>query len=368
MDLLLAAWLLLCIFHLGIFFFYYMYMRRVAEKYPWNVLINEHYRPTITVIIPTYNEKQVMQAKFENLSKIDYPKDRLNFIVVDSASTDGTPDEVETIIKKYSDLNIKILREPIRLGKSHALNLASQHADSDIVATTDADCLWASDSLKNAVAYMYDRSIGAVSGREVLINPNQSSVTRTESQYRKMFNYIRMGESKIHSTLFFEGALALYKRSLLQRFDESCDDSGTALDLVQRGFRTILVPAVFLNPFPPSWKTKIIVKTRRAQHLIEICYKCLKLNITRRLKLHPLISGINLFLHIFNPFMFLVFMFISILILVKYPILALAIPLTLVIPQLRYSAILYVSNHIILLYALFRELFGKKQFVWEKGR
>jgi cellulose synthase/poly-beta-1,6-N-acetylglucosamine synthase-like glycosyltransferase len=343
-------------------------MRRIAKKREWNLKLNNNYMPSVTVIVATYNEVNVIINRLRNLEELDYPKDKLEVIIVDSASTDGTA----TIVKKYireNKLPFKtlILEENERSGKAKALNQALQSASGNIIATSDADCLWPPDSLKNMVKYLSDPSVAAVCGQEVLINPNESSATRTESQYRGLFNYIRVGESKIHSTIAFEGALALFKRDLLQNFDESCDDSGSALNLVQDGYRTILVPdAFFLNPFPSVWAQKIAKKTRRAQHLIKIWQRCLKLDIRRELKLNPWISRSNVFLYVINPFLFVVFLFTLGLIAVNYPITLLAIPLILVVPKFRYAITLYLTNYLFLLYAILMQISGHEQIIWKK--
>ena len=368
MTLILWIVAILSALHIAVPCTYYAFMKRIAEKRSWNLSLDKNYEPRVTVTVATYNEAHVIVNKVQNLEKLNYPKDKLEVIIVDSASTDGTVD----VIKKHIECNelpfrVLILEQPHRSGKAKALNYALKYASGDLVATSDADCLWAADSLRNAIRYLSDPSVAAICGQEVLINPDRSSATRTESQHRKMFNYIRIGESKIHSTIVFEGALAFYKRNLLKRFDEPCDDSGSALNLVQMGYRTILVPDVFfLNPFSSAWNQKIAKKTRRAQHLIEIWYRCLKLDLKRKLKLHPWISRTNGFLHIVNPFLFLVFMFTLILILVKYPVVILVIPLILLIPKARDSTILYVTNYVFLLYAIFMQAFGKKQVIWKK--
>jgi biofilm PGA synthesis N-glycosyltransferase PgaC len=350
---------------------YYLDMRRKALGKPWKLNLDEGYLPTVTLIVATYNEANTILNKMKNIAELDYPTDKLDVIIVDSASTDGTP----RIMKEYlqSDnppFKIFFLEESQREGKAKALNHALQQASGSIVATSDADCIWTRDSLKKALKYLSDDTIAAVCSQEVLINPNESSATRTESQHRQFFTMIRLGESKKHSTIVFEGALALYKRKLLQRFDESCDDSGSALDLVQQGYRTILVPdAFFLNPFPSKWTAKISKKTRRAQHLVELWWKCFRLSIRRKLKLDPWISAANVFLYLINPFFFALFLGVIALDLVIYPILLLLLlllPIVLIVPKMRDSLVLYLTNHLFLLYAIFMESSGRKQVVWKK--
>jgi|SRR5271157_4529514 len=350
---------------------YYLCMRRKALRGPWNLSLDENYSPAVTLIVATYNEANVILNKMRNITELDYPTDKLEVIIVDSASTDGTP----RIIKEYLKNNKPpfktfLIEEDQREGKAKALNHALQQASGTIVATSDADCIWTRDSLRKAMKYMSDDNIAAVCGQEVLLNPNDSSATRTESQHRNFFNLIRLGESKIDSTIAFEGALALYKRKLLQRFDEDCDDSGSALNLVQLGYRTIMVPdAFFLNPFPSKWSVKISKKTRRAQHLVGLWWKCIKLSIRRKLKLNPWISAANVFLYLINPLLFALFLGTIVLVLMTYPfllLLLLLLPFVAIVPKMRDSLILYLTNYLFLLYAIFVESSGRKQVVWKK--
>lgn len=366
----LIFWILaiLSALHIIIPFTYYVLMEKMAKNRSWNLSSDKSYEPKVTVIVPTYNEANAIVYKVKDLEKLNYPKAKLEVIIVDSASTDGTADVVKNYIgSKKIPFKVLILEQPRRSGKSNALNYALNYASGDLVATSDADCLWDADSIRNAVRYLSDQSVAALCGQEVLTNPNQSSATRTESQYRKLQTNIRIGESKVHSTVIFEGALAFYKRDLLEEFDEPCDDSGSALNLVQKGYRTILVPDVFFrNPFSSEWSQKIRKKTRRAQHLIEIWYRCMKLDVKQKLKLHPWIYRTNIFLHIVNPFLFIAFMTLVILFLVKYPLVILAVPLILLVPKARDSVILHISSHLLLLHAIFMQSMGKKQVVWKK--
>jgi len=349
---------------------YYLFMKRTAEKKPWNLSLNERYEPTVTIIIATYNEAKNILNKLQNIEELDYPKDKLEVIIVDSASTDGTADLAKAHINAAThtiSFRTLILEETERKGKAKALNHALKHASGEIIATSDADCLWPRHSMRYAVKYLSDPQVAAVCGQEALITPDNSSATRTESQYRGLFNYIRVGESKIHSTIVFEGALALYKRGLLKRFDEPCDDSGSALDLVQKGYRTIMVPDIyFLNPISSKWSEKLAKKTRRAQHLVEIWHRCLSLDLKRKLKLNSWISRVNVFLYIINPFLFPVFILTLTLLLIEYPVVILATPLILLIPKGRDLFLLYFTNYLFLLQAIFMEMLGKKQVVWKK--
>jgi len=346
---------------------YYFWMKRLSKKGNWNLALSD-FEPKVTLIVATYNEANIIEDKLNNIRELIYPKDNLEVIVVDSASTDGTAQVVKDYLERNSlPFKTIVIEEDQRRGKSKALNNALQTASGNIVATSDADCIWTPQSFNNALKYLSDKSVAAVCGVEVLTNPEESSAARTELQHRQVFNFIRVGESKLQSTIVFEGALALYKKGLLEKFDEDCDDSGSALNLVQKGFRTIMVPdASFLNASPGGWKIKATKKIRRAQHLVDVWWKCLKLSLRRKSKMNLWISTGNIFLYLFNPFLFPVFMATIVWVFLAWPLTSLTIPVFLLVPKLRDAIMTYLSNYMFLLYAILMQALGRKQIIWKK--
>ena len=80
--------------------------------------------PKVSIIIPTYNEAEIIRFKLANTSRLSYPKDLMEIIVVDSNSNDGTTQIVKDFTQQNPDLNITLIAEQERKGKSHALNTA----------------------------------------------------------------------------------------------------------------------------------------------------------------------------------------------------------------------------------------------------
>ena len=300
---LLYAWFCLGVICLGAPLLYFTYMRRKVSK-PWNLKTDPHYAPSVSIIIPTYNEEKTIQHKLQNLEHLDYPKSSIQVIVVDSASTDSTLEEIKEYGKRNSRLEIVTIKENERRGKSKALNLALQHTRGEIIVVSDADCFWPSKILRQSLPYLANSSIGAVAGQEKLLNPEQSWVTRTEDLYRDQAFKIQLGESKFYSTVHFEGGFGAYRREALDQFDveTGSDDSGTALNLIQKGLRTIVLPeAVFYTFFPPSWKGKLTIKIRRAKQFVRIWCKCLRLMVRGQLALAKRIFAPQAFLLLINP-------------------------------------------------------------------
>ncbi len=343
-------------------------------KKAWGIIRDVDQRPSVSLIIPTYNEASVIERKLKNLQDMDYPRDKLQVMIVDSASTDGTLTACRNWLKK-NDLSfpIKLLSEGQRLGKSHALNTALESADGEIIATSDADSLWDHDALRKAVSFFADPSIGAVTGRERLTNLEKTVHTMSEGIYRDFYYVLRLGESKIDSTLIFQGELSLYRRRALDKFEDKAgysDDTGTVLNIISRGYRCIFVPeAVFHDAAAYSLSGRLLLKSRRAQHLIAGISKALKMKVHRKLALSSKNVAFNFYMHLISPILFIAVVCVGLLVLLSYPILLSLIPiasLLLVLRKPRLLLMLYLTSNLALIIGLTRHLLGRKEHVWRK--
>lgn len=156
--------LALALVHFGFPLAYYFYAKERWLSLPWNVKVDENYRPRVSIVVPTYNEAAHIVERLDNIYAQDYPKSLMEVIVVDSASTDGTVGLVEKWVAGHGGLSVKLIREDVRRGKAYSLNHALERAGGDVVVMADADALWPSNALTKAVEWLSDPSVGAVSG------------------------------------------------------------------------------------------------------------------------------------------------------------------------------------------------------------
>ena len=195
----------------------------------------------------------------------------MEVVVIDSASTDRTPEKVEEWARRNPGLKLVLIREPARRGKAFALNNALRYTNGEVVVVTDADSKWASrDTLSNAVVWLGDPSVGAVTCLKL---PASKGVVGVEEGYREYYNVVRLAESKARSTPIFHGELALFKKKLLEElggFPTSlgADDSHTATRIALMGYRSIAVDNAWCVESVPNneyhkWRI------RRAQHLVQ---------------------------------------------------------------------------------------------------
>lgn len=225
--------------------------------------------PTVSVIIPTYNEASVIRQKLENLAEIDYPSDKLEVMVIDSASTDQTRGIVSRFAEEHRrDLSVTLVEQPVRRGKSEAINEALRRTRSDVIVLTDADVTFSPESVQKLVKYLDRPEIGAVSGIEVPVGTG-SFLTGIEADYRRVYTAIRMAEAQTDSPFMCESELSAYRRSLLEPLRQGvvCDDLELTIDIRSKGFKALYASDVsFLENEAGSLGPKLRHKLRRGMN------------------------------------------------------------------------------------------------------
>ena len=266
----LAVALVLVAVHFGAPLAYYVEAKRWLKR-PWDVKRDLQHTPTITVAIPTYNETKHIEEKLDEIYRQDYLRDKLEIIVVDSASTDGTAEKARRWAAAHPDADVKVVEEPERRGKAAALNAALAMARGEVFVITDADSRWPQrDALKRAVSWLADPAVGAVT---CLKKPAADGPAGVEACYRGHYNVLRLAESKKWATPIFNGELAAYRTELLRKIggfplDIGADDSHTAAKLAAMGYRAVAAEDLWCVEAVPHngyhrWRI------RRAQHLLQ---------------------------------------------------------------------------------------------------
>lgn len=347
----------------------------LSSKKPWKLKIDENYRPMVSILIPVHDEEGIIESKLENVKSVVYPRELMEIVIADDASKDETLIKVENFVKANPELKIRIIKQLTHEGKSAALNKALSSITNDIVIVTDADTTWSPEMLQKALPYLSDSSVGAITCRGVNTNSGQSWVTKAEDTYLNYANLMRLGESKVHSTIKFEGGFCAYRRGVFKEFDRvtGADDSGTALEIVQNNYRTLLVPeVVFYTSFPTKLKGKLSIKVRRATQLLGLWIKCLKLLAANKLRLSKKVAIPEILLFVFLPWVFLSLFVTVVALVVLYPlsltsliILALTGGLILLARNMFFEVVI---DNLILCYALINILRGQRYVAWGRTK
>jgi cellulose synthase/poly-beta-1,6-N-acetylglucosamine synthase-like glycosyltransferase len=228
----------------------------------------------VSIIVSTYNEATVIGRKLENITNLDYPLNKIEVLVVDDCSTDGTG---EIARKKMDELKIsgRIIKTPNRLGLNRSLNLAMKEAKNNLVVITDSDVVLEENSLKNAVKVLENcENAGGVTGK---INPwfeGEGIAQSNESLYRNFYDQSMLGESALHSAFPGNGPLIVFDKSQVPfeiPEDYGSTDGNIAINIIKSGLRFIYVPdAIILEPVPENIGQQRLQKVRRAKRLIQV--------------------------------------------------------------------------------------------------
>lgn len=139
------------------------------------------FTPRIAVLVPAWNEAAVLDFSVDRMMALDYPPDRLRLVIVDDASTDGTPELLAAKQARYPGRLLVLRRQKGGQGKAHTLNhgLAVLMEDdwAEAVLITDADVVFAPDAIARMARHLADPEVGAVTAfiREASAPPNWMS-------------------------------------------------------------------------------------------------------------------------------------------------------------------------------------------------
>lgn len=198
---------------LTIYAFFLGYIIYLFRQYKEISSVADDELPTVTVIVPAYNEGSLVYHTLISLSNSDYPVDKMQIIAIDDGSKDDT---WQCMLKaKYELLGrVHIYQQPKNKGKRHALYRGFHLADGEIFVTVDSDSLVEKNTLRNLVSpFVVNKNCGAVAGNVKVLNNRSGMIPRMLNvSFVFSFELIRSAQSVLKTVLCTPGALAAYKK------------------------------------------------------------------------------------------------------------------------------------------------------------
>jgi cellulose synthase/poly-beta-1,6-N-acetylglucosamine synthase-like glycosyltransferase len=213
--------------------------------------------PKISLIVPTKNEETVIRRCLDGILNIDYPKDKMQIIVVDGKSDDNTLKICSEFSEKYPE-NIKIISEKTANGKPAALNLALPYINGELVGVFDADSLPEKDVLSKVAFYFKDEKLKALQGRTTSLNEKNNALTRVIAmEERAWFQALMSGREKLQLFVPLTGSCQFVRTQVLKEFggwDENSltEDVELALRLVEKNHHIQYAPDVCSGQETPN--------------------------------------------------------------------------------------------------------------------
>lgn len=177
---------------------------------PWPV---RDHRPSMSIVVPAFNEEGGILATIESCLAVDYPRTRLEVVVVNDGSTDGTWDRIAEA--KGAHPEIVAIDLGSNYGKRVAMAEGIRRSRGEILLFVDSDSYLDHDAAKAIAAPFADERIGAVVGHADVANDMDSWLTKMQQvRYYAAFKVIKGAESVLSGTVTCaSGCCSAYRRS-----------------------------------------------------------------------------------------------------------------------------------------------------------
>ncbi|MBM2618794.1 glycosyltransferase [Actinoplanes sp. LDG1-06] len=194
------------------------------------------YTEPVTVIVPAYNEKEIIAETLASLVASTHP---IRIIVVDDGSTDGTADIAESL----GHPNVTVLRQA-NGGKSAALNNGVAHAGTDVVVMMDGDTVFEPDTVRLLVQPFAAKEIGAVAGNAKVANRTGMIPIWQHIEYVVGFSIDRRAYDVLHCMATVPGAIGAFRQEALRQVDglsedTLAEDTDLTIAIIRAGWRVV---------------------------------------------------------------------------------------------------------------------------------
>jgi cellulose synthase/poly-beta-1,6-N-acetylglucosamine synthase-like glycosyltransferase len=237
---------------------------RIARGKNWDES-RDDYEPTVTAVIPMFNEGAAIKETLQSLLDSDYPHSKLNVICVDDCSTDDSYEHAREVARKSSG-RLKILRNRANLGKRRSIIRATREADSEIIVSVDSDVVVDSDAVHQLVRRFTDDRIAAVGGWVDVRNKRDNWLTRMQVvKYWYSYFFMKNLEWGFRRVMCLSGCLTAYRRAVLVELEPVLEkrsvlgvpikygeDRFLTRQIVKAGYLTTMTLAARCRTFVPS--------------------------------------------------------------------------------------------------------------------
>jgi cellulose synthase/poly-beta-1,6-N-acetylglucosamine synthase-like glycosyltransferase len=198
-------------------------LRFVRQRHSSEKSVDNASLPYYSVVVPAKSEEKTIGRLLNSLDRLEYPKDKIEVIVVEDGSKDNTLEICKQFAGSHS--NVRILEKGFSNGKPSALNFGVEQCHGDIIAFFDADNVPAKDALLKAAGYFEDNKVAAVQGRTMSINSKENMLTQFISYEEAVWceAYLR-GKDSLGLFVHLKGSCQFIRRNILNQlsgFDEN---------------------------------------------------------------------------------------------------------------------------------------------------
>jgi poly-beta-1,6-N-acetyl-D-glucosamine synthase len=215
--------------------------------------------PPVTILIPAYNEEDVIEKRIQNLLSVRYPKDQMEILI----GSDGSTDRTVEIAEKYSNRGITVVSFLENRGRADVHNDLVKAARGEILIFSDADTIFDISFVERIVAPFSNPKIGAAVGK-LCYRIRGGVLAENEGLYWKYELKIRELEDRLGILNNGTGACMAMRKELFGFLSPVEDiDTATIIDILFKGFKVVYVPEAVAYDIPPhSAKSEFKMRIR----------------------------------------------------------------------------------------------------------
>jgi len=224
----------------GIVLYGLVRLKRISK--PANKIVAQTFEPEITLVIPCFNEADIVADKIANSKLLEYPSDKLHIVFI----TDGSTDNSANVLKAWPE--IEVLHENRRGGKTAAENRAMRFVKTPFVIFSDANTMLNTAAVRNIVQHFANEKVGCVSGEKRIINEASDSASAAgEGIYWKYESLLKKLDSELYSAVGAAGELVAFRTSLYQDLPEDTllDDFMQSMQMAADGYKIVYEPEAY---------------------------------------------------------------------------------------------------------------------------
>jgi len=267
------------------YFFYPLLIWIIGNLAPLKT-IQEDISPGVSIIITAYNEAKGIKRKILNTLELEYPRDRIEFLI----GSDGSTDDTAKIAEQFTPKGIRLFNYESNRGKTAVQNDLVEESTGEIIVFTDAAAILPPDAVRKIVRNFADPKIGCVAGRMRFVGTDFNLTTSSQGIYWQYEVRLREWESRLGRLIGVDGPLYAIRRECYDPLeDHIISDLLTPLIVLAKRRKVVIDPDALVDE-DPTIKLGHEFRTRR------------------RITLRGL-AGLYSYRHLLNPF--------------RYPLLAL---------------------------------------------
>ncbi len=257
------------------------------------------YEPTVTIVVPLFNEGRSIYDTIKAFDKLEYPKDKLAVTVVDDCSTDDSYDWACRAARELP--YVRVMKNPCNMGKRRGINRAVREATSEIILSIDSDVIVFPTALRELVQRFTSPDIAAVGGRVHVSNPNDNWLTKLQTiKYFFGQEYLKNLERGLERVMCLSGCLTAYRRHVLLELEPILENRNLLGISIKYGEDRFLTHQIVKHGYKTRMTMAAMCFTKAPRRLRDYFNQQLRwkrsnivdyvVGIRHAWKLHPLLS------------------------------------------------------------------------------